>query len=93
MDDLRHTPYAPLEEWRERATGWTRFGYWLEAMVKEGVSPNVGSFLGGGTLRQYGRGMDMGPSERRRDEVDEARHGRSHGGRRIRCRLRADLPA
>ncbi len=62
MDDLRHTPYAPLEEWRERATGWTRFGYWLEAMVKEGVSPNVGSFLGGGTLRQYGRGMDMGPS-------------------------------
>jgi dihydroorotase/N-acyl-D-amino-acid deacylase len=31
-------------------------------MVKEGVSPNVGSFLGGGTLRQYGRGMDMGPS-------------------------------
>ncbi|MGA7673053.1 MAG: D-aminoacylase [Nitrolancea sp.] len=63
MDDLRHTPYAPLEEWRERATGWTRFGYWLEAMVKEGVSPNVGSFLGGGTLRQYGRGMDMGPSD------------------------------
>ena len=37
MDDLRHTPYAPLEEWRELATGWTRFGYWLEAMVKEGV--------------------------------------------------------
>ena len=63
MDDLRHTPYAPLEEWRERATGWTRFGYWLEAMVKEGVSPNVGSFLGGGTLRQYGLGMDMGPSD------------------------------
>ncbi len=63
MDDLRHTPYAPLDEWRERATGWTRFGYWLEAMVKEGVSPNVGSFLGGGTLRQYGRGMDMGPSD------------------------------
>ena len=62
LDDLRHTPYAHLNEWRERATGWTRFRYWLEAMVKEGVSPNVGSFLGGGTLRQYGRGMDMGPS-------------------------------
>jgi dihydroorotase/N-acyl-D-amino-acid deacylase len=62
LDDLRHTPYADLEEWRERATGWTRFRYWLEAMVKEGVSPNVGSFLGGGTLREYGRGMDMGPS-------------------------------
>lgn len=62
LDDLRHSPYAPLHEWRERATGWTRFRYWLEAMVKEGVSPNVGSFLGGGTLRQYGRGMDMGSS-------------------------------
>ncbi len=62
MDDLRHTPYATLDEWRERATSWTRFRYWLEAMVKEGVSPNVGSFVGGGTIRQYGRGMDMGPS-------------------------------
>jgi N-acyl-D-aspartate/D-glutamate deacylase len=62
LDDLRHTPFADLNEWREKATGWTRFRYWLEAMVKEGVSPNVGSFLGGGTLRQYGRGMDMGPS-------------------------------
>ena len=62
MDELRHSPYADLEQWRERATGWTRFRYWLEAMVKEGVSPNVGSFLGGGTIRQYGRGMDMGPS-------------------------------
>jgi dihydroorotase/N-acyl-D-amino-acid deacylase len=62
MDELRHSPYADLEQWRERATGWTRFRYWLEAMVKEGVSPNVGSFVGGGTIRQYGRGMDMGPS-------------------------------
>ena len=62
LDDLRHTPYADLHEWREKATGWTRFRYWLEAMVKEGVTPNVGSFLGGGTLREYGRGMDLGPS-------------------------------
>ncbi len=62
LEELRQTPYGDLEGWRERATGWTRFGYWLEALVKEGVSPNVGSFLGGGTLRQYGRGMEMGAS-------------------------------
>jgi N-acyl-D-aspartate/D-glutamate deacylase len=62
LDELHHTPYADLSEWREKATGWTRFRYWLEEAVKQGVSPNVGSFLGGGTLRQYGRGMDMGTS-------------------------------
>ncbi len=49
-------------EWSERARDWKRFGDWLEAMVKRGVSPNVGSFLGGGSLREYGRGMDMGRS-------------------------------
>jgi N-acyl-D-aspartate/D-glutamate deacylase len=48
--------------WRERAATWTRFGDWLRAMEDHGVSPNVASFLGGGTLRQYARGMDMGPS-------------------------------
>ena len=62
QNELRHSPYADLEAWREKATSWTRFRHWLEAMVREGVSPNVGSFLGGGTLRQYGRGMEMGPS-------------------------------
>ncbi|HUG13456.1 MAG TPA: D-aminoacylase [Thermomicrobiales bacterium] len=51
-----------LEEWAERARGWTRFGDWLRAMEAHGVSPNVGSFLGGGTLRQYGKGMDLGPA-------------------------------
>ncbi|RIK41339.1 MAG: dihydroorotase [Chloroflexi bacterium] len=49
-------------EWDARARTWTRFRHWLEALVERGVSPNVGSFLGGGTLRRYGRGMDMGPS-------------------------------
>jgi N-acyl-D-amino-acid deacylase len=51
-----------LPEWEERARGWTRFRHWLEAMTERGVSPNVGSFLGGGTLRQYARDMEMGPS-------------------------------
>jgi N-acyl-D-amino-acid deacylase len=49
-----------LDEWRERARSWTRFRHWLEAFEDAGVSPNVGSFLGGGTLRRYGKGMDMG---------------------------------
>ena len=51
-------------EWVEKAQTWQRFRDWLEAMVEHGISPNVGSFLGGGTLRQYAKGMEMGsPSE------------------------------
>jgi N-acyl-D-aspartate/D-glutamate deacylase len=49
-----------IGDWVERARGWTRFGDWLEAMVERGVSPNIGSFLGGGTLREYARGLEMG---------------------------------
>jgi N-acyl-D-amino-acid deacylase len=59
------------EEWRERARGWRRFGDWLDAMGEHGVTPNVASFLGGGTVRQYVRGMEMGPSSA--DELDEMR--------------------
>src|SRR5438067_874802 len=60
---LSHSPYGDrLAEWEERARGWRRFRDWLDAMVERGVSPNVGSFLGGGTLRQYARGMAMGPA-------------------------------
>jgi dihydroorotase/N-acyl-D-amino-acid deacylase len=47
-------------EWNERARGWTRFRHWLEAMAERGVSPNIGSFLGAGTLREYVKGMEMG---------------------------------
>ncbi|HET9014129.1 MAG TPA: D-aminoacylase [Thermomicrobiaceae bacterium] len=58
---LRHTPYGDaIAPWREKAKGWTRFGNWLDAQAAAGVSPNIGSFLGGGALRQYGRGMAMG---------------------------------
>lgn len=49
-----------LSGWPERMRTWQRFGDWLQAMVEHGVSPNVGSFLGGGTLRQYACGMRMG---------------------------------
>jgi N-acyl-D-amino-acid deacylase len=51
---------ALIGEWIERAKGWTHFGDWLEALVERGVSPNIGSFLGGGTLREYARGLEMG---------------------------------
>jgi N-acyl-D-amino-acid deacylase len=51
----------PDPSWEERVKTWKRFRDWLEAMVAHGVSPNIGSFLGGGTLRQYVKGMEMGP--------------------------------
>jgi dihydroorotase/N-acyl-D-amino-acid deacylase len=54
--------FPEMEQWRERSKSWTRFGDWLQAFEDKGVSPNVGSFLGGGTLRRYARDMDMGPS-------------------------------
>jgi N-acyl-D-amino-acid deacylase len=49
-----------IADWAERARSWRRFRDWLEAFATHGVSPNIGSFLGGGTLRQYACGMRMG---------------------------------
>ncbi len=49
------------EEWSARIQTWSRFRHWLDAMVEHGVSPNIGSFLGGGTLRTVGKGLEMGP--------------------------------
>lgn len=58
---LRHTPFAArMEDWFERAQEWRRFGDWLRALADEGVSPNIGSFIGGGTVREYVKGMAMG---------------------------------
>lgn len=51
-----------LSTWIEQSRHWSRLGDWLNALVARGVSPNVGSFLGGGTLREYARGMQMGES-------------------------------
>jgi N-acyl-D-amino-acid deacylase len=36
------------------------FGQWLKAMEQRGVSLNVGSFVGGSTIRSYGMGMRSG---------------------------------
>ena len=55
-----------IGDWPERAKSWSRLRHWLDAMVERGVSPNIGSFLGGGTLREYTKGLEMGaptPSE------------------------------
>jgi N-acyl-D-amino-acid deacylase len=69
--DARLLDDGDTGDWAERAKGWTRFRHWLEAMEETGVSPNVGSYLSGGTLRQYARGMDMGPSSE--DELNTMR--------------------
>ena len=53
----------PPSEWLHQAREWRRFRDWLDAMLDWGVTPNIGSFLGGGTLRQYGRAMEMGPAD------------------------------
>jgi len=58
--DISQKERALIGDWVERAKGWRRFGGWLEALVERGVSPNVGSFLGGGTLREYAKGLEMG---------------------------------
>ncbi len=52
-------PYVP-EAWQQKMQGWQRMGDWLGAMQEAGVSPNIGAFLGGGTLREYACGMRMG---------------------------------
>lgn len=58
--ELSQKERALIGDWAERAKSWTRFRHWLEAMVERGVSPNIGSFLGGGTLREFAKGRAMG---------------------------------
>ncbi|QBD79487.1 D-aminoacylase [Ktedonosporobacter rubrisoli] len=60
MKDLSVRERSLLGDWVRRAQGWARLRDWLEAMVERGVSPNIGSFLGGGTLREYAMGMRRG---------------------------------
>jgi dihydroorotase/N-acyl-D-amino-acid deacylase len=38
------------------------FNVWLEAMLRNGVSPNVGSFVGATTIRVYAKGAAEGPA-------------------------------
>ncbi len=43
-------------------TGPRGFDRWLRAMQENGVSPNVGSFVGATTIRVYGKGEEAGPA-------------------------------
>lgn len=73
-DPFRELPpkeRALIAGWAERGQGWSRFRDWLDALVERGVSPNIGSFLGGGTLREYARGLEMGAATD--DELDVMR--------------------
>jgi N-acyl-D-amino-acid deacylase len=47
-------------EWDAKARGWTRFRHWLEDLEARGVSVNVGSFIGGATVREYGKAQELG---------------------------------
>lgn len=61
LRSMQSNPFAKLvPDWVERLPTFTRFRSWLDALAERGVSPNIGSFLGGGTLRQYAMGMEMG---------------------------------
>jgi len=48
------------QEMVETIRGWKRFGDWLDWLSNRGASVNFGSFLGGGTLREYVKGWEMG---------------------------------
>ncbi|MEP7066039.1 MAG: D-aminoacylase [Gemmatimonadota bacterium] len=46
------------------------FGAWLDAMQKHGISVNVGSFIGAGTVRAYANGQAQGaPTEAQLDTM------------------------
>lgn len=47
-------------EWDALARTWTRFGDWLNEFERRGTSVNIGSFVGGGTVRQFGMGLQEG---------------------------------
>ncbi|MBL8129163.1 MAG: D-aminoacylase [Chloroflexia bacterium] len=51
------------ERWLTLGKSWTRFGDWLRWLEREGVSVNVGSFVGDGTVREWGKGLAMGPAD------------------------------
>ncbi len=55
----------PTPEQVERVTdfmGPDGFSNWLQAMEANGVSTNIGSFVGASTIRMYGKGQAVGPA-------------------------------
>ncbi len=58
-DDWSHIP-GERDTWLALAKTWARFGDWLRWLEGEGVSVNIGSFVGGGTVREWGKGLAVG---------------------------------
>lgn len=46
----------------EAARDWKRFGDWISVYEERGVAANIGSFLGGGTVREWACGLDAAPA-------------------------------
>ena len=59
-EDWAHIP-ADQGVWLDLARSWTRFGDWLRWLEAEGVSVNVGSFVGGATVRERAKGWPWAP--------------------------------
>ncbi|HMI57509.1 MAG TPA: hypothetical protein VK511_05645 [Gemmatimonadaceae bacterium] len=57
------------------------FDAWLRAMQAHGISPNVGSFVGASTIREYAMGLHMGaaPAEKLDSMRVAMRHGMEDG--------------
>ena len=58
LADIRDTAQRRMET---RFSGPHGFGAWLEFMAGRGISENVGSFVGSGTVRSYAKGSSMAP--------------------------------
>lgn len=58
-DPLGGYSSAP-DEVLERVRSWSRFGHWMDYLGTVGISVNYGSFLGGGTVREYVRAWEVG---------------------------------
>lgn len=59
----RERPYGWSDvapEMEAEARTWSRFHQWLGFLEQRGVSVNIGSFVGGGTVREYAKGWDAG---------------------------------
>ena len=59
----RREPFGwgdPSSEIQDLTRGWTRFSDWIGFLEQQGVSVNFGSFVGGGTVREYAKGWDAG---------------------------------
>ena len=69
------------------------FDAWLSAMEAHGISQNVGSFVGAGTIRAVRNGRANGSGDRRDARLDARRGAARDGGRRVRHGERADLSA